>query len=73
MEKKTIDEVLKENTASLMSIHGVIGTAQGEYGGKPCIRVFVIRKTPDLKKKIPSAIDGYKIVVQRTGNIRALG
>lgn len=73
MEKRTIDEVLREHTGSLMSIPGVVGTAQGQRAGKPCIRVLVIRKTPQLTKKIPSAIEGYIVAVQETGRIRALG
>ena len=73
MEKRTIDEVLREHTGSLMSIPGVVGTAQGQRAGKPCIRVLVIRKTPQLTKKIPSAIEGYAVAVQETGKICALG
>ncbi len=73
MEKRTIDEVLREHTGSLMSIPGVVRTAQGQRAGKPCIRVLVIRKTPQLTKKIPSAIEGYIVAVQETGRIRALG
>ena len=72
MEKRTIDEVLKIHTESLMSISGVVGTAIGRREGKPCIRVLVIRKTPQLMKKIPSAIEGYAVTVQETGRIRAL-
>lgn len=73
MAKRTIDEVLKEHTDTLMSIHGVVGTAKGQRAGKPCIRILVIRKTRQLMKKIPSAIEGYAVVVQETGRIRALG
>ncbi len=72
VEKRTIDEVLKEHTGSLMSIPGVVGTAEGERAGKPCIRVLVVRKTPQLTKNIPSAIEGYVVTVQETGRIRAL-
>ena len=72
MEKRTFSDVLKEHTRSLMSIPGVVGTSEGKYAGKPCIRVLVIRKTPQLTKKIPSAIEGYAVIVQETGRIRAL-
>jgi hypothetical protein len=72
VEKRSINEVLKEHTGSLMSIPGVVGTAEGRRAGKPCIRVLVIRKTPQLIKEIPSAIEGYAVTVQETGRIRAL-
>ncbi|MFC2041076.1 hypothetical protein ACFLTY_01990 [Chloroflexota bacterium] len=72
MPKKTIEELLRERADGLMSIPGVVGTAQGQCSGKPCIKVFVVKKTPELLKKIPSAIEGYTVTVQETGVIRAL-
>ncbi len=72
MQQKKIETVLKEHTDSLMALPGVVGTAIGECAGKPCIKVYVEKKTPELLKQIPSAIDGYMIAVQETGEIRAL-
>ncbi len=72
MPEKTIETVLKEHTDSLMALPGVVGTAIGECAGKPCIKVYVEKKTPELLKQIPSAIDGYTVAVQETGEIRAL-
>ena len=73
MQKKTIEEVLREHTDSLVSVPGVVGTAQGQYAGRPCIKVYVVKKTPELLKKIPSDIEGYTVIVQETGEIRTLG
>ena len=72
MPEKTIEEVLKGHTDSLMSLPGVVGTALGECSGQPCIKVFVVKKTADLVKQIPSEIEGYEVAVQETGEIRAL-
>lgn len=72
MQNKTIETVLKEQTERLMSLPGVVGTGQGECKGQPCITVFVVKKTPDLLKQIPSEIQGYEVVIQETGDIRAL-
>ncbi len=69
---KTIVEVLKEHTEELMSLPGVVGTAQGLCNDKPCIKVYVIEKTPELAQKIPDIIEGYQVVIQETGEIRAL-
>ncbi len=41
MPEKTIEEVLKEHTNKLMSIPGVVGTAQGLCDNKPCIFVII--------------------------------
>jgi len=72
MSEKTIEDVLLEHTNSLMSLPGVLGTAQGKSSGQLCIKVLVVTKTPDLLKRIPSTIEGYTVVIQETGEIRAL-
>jgi hypothetical protein len=72
MAAKPIGEVLKEHTKALMSTRGVVGTGQGLCEGKPCIKVFVVKKTPDLDQKIPKVLEGYQVVVVETGEIKAL-
>ncbi len=72
MSVKTIKEVLKEHTEELMSLPGVVGTAQGLCDDKPCIKVFVIEKTPELAQKIPDILEGYQVIIEETGEIRAL-
>ncbi len=71
MAAKTIEAVLKEHTDEWMSIPGVVGTGIGECEGKPCIRIFVVKRTPELLKKIPSELEGFVVDVQETGEIRA--
>jgi len=69
---KTIIEVLKEHTEELMSLSGVVGTAQGLCNDNPCIKVLVIEKTPELTQKIPDILEGYQVIIEETGEIRAL-
>ena len=73
MTERSIDEVLKDKTNEWMSIPGVEGVAIGLYKGKPCIRIFT-SSNPDkqLHPKIPSTVDGYPVIVEQTGPIRAL-
>lgn len=72
MTTKTIEQVLEAHTDEWMSIPGVVGTAIGEFRGKPCIKVLVVKKTRDLTKKIPSQVEGFPVVIEETGEIRAL-
>lgn len=72
MKRKPFKEVLKEYTNILMSIEGVTGTAQSICNGKPCIKVYILEKTPKLEKKIPATLEGYSVVIEETGEIRAL-
>ena len=70
--KKPIEQVLKEYTDYLMSLLGVVGTGQGLCSGKPCIKVFVSRKTEQLEQEIPKTLEGYPVVIQETGKFKAL-
>ncbi len=45
MSSKTIEEVLQEHTDEWMSIPGVVGTAIGEFEGKPCIKIYLVEKS----------------------------
>jgi hypothetical protein len=72
MTTKRIEVVLKEHTQAIMSIPGVVGVGQGLCEGKPCVKVFVIKKTLDLDQKIPDTLDGYPVMVEETGEIEAL-
>ncbi len=72
MPLKSIEEVLEEHTLELMSIEGVVGTAEGLSNGKPCIKVYVIKKTRQLTQRIPTTLEGYPVVIEETGEFRAL-
>lgn len=72
MAARPVEQVLKEHAAELMAQPGVVGAAQSLCEGKPCIRVFVIRKTPELQEKIPRDLEGYPVLQEETGVLRAL-
>ena len=71
LAKKTIEAVLKKHTDEWMSIPGVIGTAIGSLEGKKVIKILVLKETRELKKKIPEAVEGYRVILEETGEIRA--
>lgn len=72
MPGKTIEQVLNERTNEWMAIPGVVGVAIGEFKGKPCIRIFTSARPQQLPAKIPPAIEGYSVIIEQTGPIRAL-
>jgi hypothetical protein len=67
-----IEQVLMIHSRDLMSIPGVVGTGQGLHEGKPCIKVFVVKKTAGLEKKIPGTLEGYLVIIEETGEVKAL-
>jgi hypothetical protein len=68
----TIQEVINKHTPELMAIPEVVGTALGKKKGKFCIMVLVTKKTPEVTKQIPHTLDGFPVMIQETGEIRAL-
>lgn len=72
MTPPSIEQVLNRHAPRLLAIPGVEGVAQGQCGHRPCLRVFVRHRTPELQQKIPAALEGYPVVIEETGEIRAL-
>ena len=72
---RSIDDVLAAHADSLMAMPGVVGTAIGlcepaaGAGSERCIKVMV-RDAPALRGKIPTRLEGYRVVVEVTGTIR---
>lgn len=74
MVRRDINAVLRDHDDSLMAIEGVVGVAVGllEDGKTTCLKVLVVRETPELVRRIPSSLEGYPVVVEETGVIRPL-
>ena len=50
----------------------MVGTAIGICNGMPCIKVYVVKKTPELDRKIPDILEGYPVMTEETGEFRRL-
>lgn len=72
MAKPDIEETLAKHTDRLMAIEGVVGTAIGECDGRPCIKIYVVRKTDRLLEELPTELDGFTVSVEETGEFQAL-
>jgi hypothetical protein len=73
VETKRIEEVLRDRTPGLMAVRGVTGTGLGECGGEPCIVVFVATDSLDLAQALPDTLDGYRVDIRVSGEVRARG
>ena len=72
MATPTIQQVLEAHTDEWMALPGVVGAGIGQVEGLACIKIFVDRPRPELTAKIPATLDGYRILVDAIGEIRAL-
>ncbi len=67
----TIEAAQAKLTDRVMALSGVVGIGIGECEGAPCIKVFVVQETEELGRQIPSTFEGFPVVTQVTGEIRA--
>ena len=67
----TIGQVLARHTDRLLAIPWVAGVARGELHGKPAIQVLVVKATPELRRRLPTTLDGYPVQVVESGTIEA--
>jgi hypothetical protein len=65
----SITDVLARHTPRLMAIPGVVGTAQGEENGRPCVMVYVKQSGEAIERAIPSSLEGFPVRIQVVGEI----
>jgi len=70
--KKNIEQVLHEHRDEITELPGVVGIAQGECSGYPCIKVYTSERKDELRWKIPAEIEGFPVDIEVTGSIQAL-
>ena len=54
----------------VMGRPGVSGTAIGEKGGKPCLKVYL--SDPEAGKSVPKNVGGFPVDAEVTGSFRRL-
>jgi hypothetical protein len=74
MPKRDINEVLRSHDQEIMAIPGVVGIYVGLLDDEKtsCLKVMVVKKTPELERKIPRELEGYPVVIEETGEIRPM-
>lgn len=64
-------EVLERFSQEWLAVPGVVGTGMGTRGEEPCLKVFVVERTPEVEARIPRTAGGYPVKVEITGQARA--
>ena len=68
-EQASISEVLRREQDRLLGLPGVVGVAESECAGAPCLLVLVTAWTPELKAALPDVLGGYPLRVVESGEI----
>ena len=72
MPEDAIETVFARHRERIMAVPGVVGISIGDYRGRSCLHVMVVRVTREVRSQIPRVLDGYPVVVRKTGKIRPL-
>jgi hypothetical protein len=74
MPLRDINAVLKDHDKELLAIPGVVGVYVGQLNDSHTLglRVMVVRWTPELIRKLPRQLEGYRVVAEETGTIRPM-
>src|SRR5262245_32950279 len=68
---RDINDVMEAHAAKLMALPGVVGVFVGALdNGTPCIKVMVVKTSPELEKKIPKDLEGHPVLILETGEIK---
>jgi hypothetical protein len=74
MPTRPIDQVLADHDDELMAIDGVQAVYQGALDdGTPCLKVIVRDDHPEAADRIPDILEGYRVIVEMSDEIRPLG
>ena len=73
--QRDINAVLAAHDRDLLAIPGVVGMYVGVLndGMTPCLKVMLAEKNHETERKIPRTLDGYPVITEVTGEIRARG
>ncbi len=69
---RSVEQVFDTHRDSLLSIPGVVGAGIARLDGKPCIMVMIKKDSQIAPGQIPKELDGYKVVVDESGEFKAL-
>ena len=66
-----IERVLARHGSAWMALPGVVGTGIGLADGRSCITVLVAKASTELRRRIPTEVDGYPVRIVETGRVEA--
>lgn len=66
-----IEQVFDRHHDQIMAIPGVTGLGIGDKNGQPAIIIMVRQFSPDLRARLPRALEGHPVIVEQSGEIIA--
>jgi len=69
--RMTIQQVKEKYQTELLLLPGVVSVGIGLSEGEAVIRIGLDGRYPDTETALPEALEGYRVVSQDTGTIKA--
>lgn len=71
--KRDVKTVMEAHVDELMAIPGVTGVAIGALDdGTPCVMVLIVKRTDELRRRIPKTLEGHPVKTVVSGEIKPL-
>jgi len=67
----SIEQALEKHQLSLINLPGIVSVGIGLSNDKRVIQIGVDGKHPATTKALPAELEGYTVVVQQVGTIKA--
>jgi hypothetical protein len=71
VQHSTIADILRRHSERLLTLPGVVGTAEGTCDGRPCVLVLVGHRTSATDMAIPDELEGVPLRIVETGSPEA--
>lgn len=73
MPARPLVQVIAAHADSLMAWPGVAGLYESRLpDGAPCVKILIRTGDPALRARLPKTLEGYPVVIEETGEIRAM-
>ena len=72
LKGRSVEQVFDIHRDRLLSIPGVVGAGIAKLDDQPSIIIMVRERTPGLDSQIPTELDGFPVVIEVTGEFKAL-
>jgi len=71
IDTEVVSQALEQRRDRIMSQPGVVGTGLSLCDGKTCIKVLVVRRTPELQRALEQILANQRFIIEESGPIRA--
>jgi len=73
MPARPVAQVIAAHADTIMAVPGVVGLYESRTAEDvPCIKILVVRLDDTLRARLPSTLEGYPVLIEESGEIRAM-